>query len=694
MRVCFAGCELDTDSGELRRNGQLVPLSSRGLQLLVLLFERRPAAVSQRALRDALWPQTHVGYTSLAQVVAEVRKAIGDEPGVEPMIRTVPRVGYAFVAPVLGDGRAAPAEPHHAEDPLRAPRDAAASPGSASTPIVASVPAAERGERPPWLWKGAALLGALGLAALAGAYVSDRVRDARPPRFTQLTFRRGIVTQARFSSDGQTVVYSALWDGGPPEVFSRRLDGPASTSLGLPPATLLSVSSRGELAVLVAPPGERGVLWLGTLARVPLSGGPLRPVLEGVLDADWSPTGRELAAIRWFAGQFQLEYPLGRVLLRPCLATRLRVSPRGDRVALLDPGGLLVVDGRGIRTRVALPMAHQGLAWAGDGSLLVDAGDSDLRRTLRRVSLGGTITEVCALAGTLVVHDVSRDGRVLLHHGFERWSVRARAPGEAEEHDASAYANSQLQGLSADGERILLWDGGEGPPGSALLYPTRGGAPLRLSEGHPLGLSADAAWFLLDRRDVSGGGIVLAPTSAGTPRPLELGRLQFSGPFVVAAHEVGFSGAEPGRPRRSFLYDVESARVRAVTDEGQLAIPRRLRSGELLARAADGTLAAYALASGKRRSLPWKLPDDPFLETVGTIEDGRSDLVVREGSMPARLDRIAIETGARMPWKTLSPPDGTGVGHIWTILVTPDGGGYAYTHGLFLEDLFLVEGLR
>jgi hypothetical protein len=33
------------------------------------------------------------------------------------------------------------------------------------------------------------------------------------------------------------------------------------------------------------------------------------------------------------------------------------------------------------------------------------------------------------------------------------------------------------------------------------------------------------------------------------------------------------------------------------------------------------------------------------------------------------------------------------VGHIWTVLVTPDGEGYAYTHGLFLEDLFLVEGL-
>jgi hypothetical protein len=61
--------------------------------------------------------------------------------------------------------------------------------------------------------------------------------------------------------------------------------------------------------------------------------------------------------------------------------------------------------------------------------------------------------------------------------------------------------------------------------------------------------------------------------------------------------------------------------------------------------------------------------------------------------MPARLERVEIASGARAPWKTLGPPDATGVGHVWTILVTPDGRGYAYTHGLFLVDLFLVEGV-
>jgi DNA-binding winged helix-turn-helix (wHTH) protein len=700
MRFVFADCTLDPDALELRRGGSPVSLSPRGLRLLMLLLERRPRPVLQRELRDALWPQTHVGYTSLAQVVTEVRKAIGDQPGAEELIRTVPRVGYAFVAPVReeppGDSGSEDADVLGADSSAFPSSDGPPSNGAGNGPVPAGTPPDDGSHRSGLPrrrpWRALVMASALLLAAIAGAWLARCFFSAPPPRFTQLTFRRGVVTSARFSHDGHTVVYSALWDGGPPEVFSRRLDSPASSSLELPPSTLLSVSSKSDLAVLVAPPGERGVVWLGTLATVPLSGGPLRPVLDGVLDADWSPDGRDLAAIRWRDGQFQLEYPLGQVLLRPCFATKLRVSPDGDRVALLDPQGILVV-GRSRSTRLAIPAAHQRLAWWDRDSLLVDASESDLRRTLRRVSANGTAAEICALAGTLVVHDVSRDGRVLVHHGFERWGVRARAPGEGAEHDASVYANSQVQGLSADGERILLWDGGEGPPGSALLYPTRGGPPVRLGEGHPLGLSADAAWFVLEERAKTGRGLVLGPTGAGPARRVSLGGLDVSGPFFVSAGSIGINAAERGRPQRSFFVDVDGKPPRALTPEGALAVPGFLPTGEVLARAGDGTVSLHPLSGGEGRRLAWKLPADPFLEAVRTTDGGRF-LVVRQGSMPARLDRVEIATGARTAWKTLGPPDATGVGHVWTILVTPDGAGYAYTHGLFLQDLFLVDGLR
>jgi hypothetical protein len=72
--------------------------------------------------------------------------------------------------------------------------------------------------------------------------------------------------------------------------------------------------------------------------------------------------------------------------------------------------------------------------------------------------------------------------------------------------------------------------------------------------------------------------------------------------------------------------------------------------------------------------------------------DGRS-LYVREGSVPARVFRLDLASGTRTPWGALSPPSTTGVGHVWSPQITPDGQGYAYTHGFFLEDLFLVDGL-
>ena len=573
---------------------------------------------------------------------------------------------------------------------LRVDLQRAARPRPSAAPSTAGDTAGRSGGR--WLRRAAG--SAVPLAALAlGAWLSHRLWEQVPPRFTQLTFRRGIVTSARLTPDGHTVVYSALWDGAPPEVFSRRLDSPASVPLGLPPATLLSVSSRGELAILLAPPGERGVLWLGTLARVPLSGGPVRPLLDGVLDADWSPDGRELAVIRWREGQFQLEYPIGTVRLRPCPPTRVRTSPQGDGLALLDEDdGILLLDRAGHQRRLHVARNRQRLAWSPRGdSLLVDAGESDLHRTLRRVTTSGVVTEICALAGTLVVHDVARDGRVLVHHGFERWDVRARAPGDTDEREASAFANSGVVGLSADGSQALLWYHGEGPPGAALLQPTRGGPPLRLGEGRAHGLSADGRFVLLEVGQPP--RFSLTPTGVGEPLLLPAAALAgFVSAWRIDERAVGFDAARPGQQPRSFLASIPSSSLTALTPEGVRVVPGTLDDGSLLARAGDGSLAAYPPSGGPRRMLSWRLEPDPFVEAVRVSGDGRS-LFVRRGSVPARIDRVELRTGRREPWLELGPKNATGVGHVWSVQLTPDGRGYAYTHGLFLQDLFVVDGL-
>jgi DNA-binding winged helix-turn-helix (wHTH) protein len=107
MRARFGDCVLDTDARELRRAGRPVELSAKGLELLALLIAQRPRALAQADLRDALWPDSHVGYTSLARVVSETRKALGERAGGESLIRTVPRYGYAFAGTAVVEEAAA-----------------------------------------------------------------------------------------------------------------------------------------------------------------------------------------------------------------------------------------------------------------------------------------------------------------------------------------------------------------------------------------------------------------------------------------------------------------------------------------------------------------------------------------------------------------------------------------------------------
>ena len=73
--------------------------------------------------------------------------------------------------------------------------------------------------------------------------------------------------------------------------------------------------------------------------------------------------------------------------------------------------------------------------------------------------------------------------------------------------------------------------------------------------------------------------------------------------------------------------------------------------------------------------------------------DGRS-LFVDCGGVPRRIERLDLSSGRRTPWKTLLPEDSTGVTGIEFVFLTPDGQGYAYGYGRYLQDLFVVGGLR
>jgi DNA-binding winged helix-turn-helix (wHTH) protein len=104
VHVTFGPFTFDGAARELRGGGGPVHLSPKAFELLGMLLRSRPSAVSKTDLHRELWPDTFVSDGSLAVLVAEIRRAIGDSGRRPSFVRTVNRFGYAFVgAELLSD---------------------------------------------------------------------------------------------------------------------------------------------------------------------------------------------------------------------------------------------------------------------------------------------------------------------------------------------------------------------------------------------------------------------------------------------------------------------------------------------------------------------------------------------------------------------------------------------------------------
>jgi DNA-binding winged helix-turn-helix (wHTH) protein len=98
MRLEFGEWLFDSDTRQVLRGGRVLPLTPKAFQLLAILIRERPKAVSKEQLHRELWPDTFVVDANLANLVADLRAALGDDARTPHLIRTVQRFGYAFEA--------------------------------------------------------------------------------------------------------------------------------------------------------------------------------------------------------------------------------------------------------------------------------------------------------------------------------------------------------------------------------------------------------------------------------------------------------------------------------------------------------------------------------------------------------------------------------------------------------------------
>ena len=528
----------------------------------------------------------------------------------------------------------------------------------------------------------------------------------KAPQFQRLTYRRGMIWYSRMMPDATTMLYSAVWDGGPLRIFSTRVDSPDSAPLPYEDADIVSTSSKGELALIAHRIGVRAYARPGTLQRANL-GGASRDVLDNVQDADWLPDGTSLAVTHLVDNKFRLEFPIGHVVYETSgWITDPHVSRDGKTVAFLDHpllgddrGRAAVVDAAGNLKRISGECeSTQGLAWSQDGTeVWFTCSQKGLSRSLEATTLNGIQRTVLRVPGSLVLGGIAPDGAVLLSHDIARRGVAAMARTDTRERDLSWLDWTQPVALSRDGTTLLFTEEGEGGgPGYGVYIRKLDGSPaVRLGTGEAMDLSPDARWVIAQKLDPPPAQLVLLPTGVGDVRTLTNDALTHDDArFLPDGKRFVFLGAEPGKAARVWVQDLTGGPPRPITPEGVTGILPTPDGTRVMARD-KGIRMLYPL-DGKGQPAPLKFIDNQREGVVAFVSNDAVLVAIRQPNTESvDIVRLDLTTGARTPVRTILPvPESVGTVRVGAILMTPDGATYVQGYGVTQSDLYLVRGLR
>ena len=116
----FGEFTLDSVQRRLLRAGQDVYLPPKTFELLLYLLRNRGRVITKDELLEAVWPGVNVVENTLAQRIREIRETLGDGTQGALFVKTVPRVGYQFIAPLDDEPRAATTPPLISASPAKA----------------------------------------------------------------------------------------------------------------------------------------------------------------------------------------------------------------------------------------------------------------------------------------------------------------------------------------------------------------------------------------------------------------------------------------------------------------------------------------------------------------------------------------------------------------------------------------------
>jgi DNA-binding winged helix-turn-helix (wHTH) protein len=419
----FGDVILNPETFSVEKSGRVLALEPKSIRLLLYLIQNRSRAVGKEELLSNVWEDVAVSDNALARVVAQLRKALGDDAKVARYIETVPTIGYRFVAEVV-ELPPSVASGTRTADPAEAPRPESLARDSLGAPPVA--------------------LGRALRDMLTSAAIWIRARSAPPPSWSGTVLGGSIIaSHPRISPDGQLLAFRAIIDS-QSQVAVMRPDSSSWTAL---------THDRANGAVAnVAWARDGSKIYFdrewgpGRIYSIGALGGEPRLVLENAWLAESLPDGSLVSGRHSSEGREQLLrfWPdSGRTQVLPATvrytdSPNVRAFPDGREIAVFGlPAGAAGPPRPFVLNLESLEICNLGsdlapaetlrepIAISRDGrSVLIQRRRNDTVDTIALPRSGSAPPQtLISLPGVAapISQDVARDGSVYMDHSeFER----------------------------------------------------------------------------------------------------------------------------------------------------------------------------------------------------------------------------------------------------------------------------------
>lgn len=706
----FGPFKLNLKTGELLREGVSIRLQNKPCQILRALIEHPGCVVTREELRDRLWPKdTFVDFESGLNTAANrLRLALSDSAEHPRYVETLPRVGYRFIEPVrIEEPANVPPRPicisqgemaqNAAQSgPERVAQTGPPAPGSGRSDVRPLAISQWFSSSRFWKSAGWSALAFLGIAWFLSFFWLHFARTRSAPVFHQLTFRRGVVDNARFTPSGE-VVYSAAWDETGRHLYLMDVVSPESRQLEFGKASLVAVSKASEVAFLRSSKVSEDAF--PELDGAALHGGAPRPLQRDVLYADSGPDG-SFCVIRRRPQGLVVEYPAGKVIYQSSFwLDKPRISPDGNTIAVAehplkedDAGSVLLISRTGkIRHLTGEWDSLRGIAWSGDGEeVWFAAAQHGIDRELYAVTLKGKLRRVAAMPAVLQLFDLAPSGRVLVGRSVPRLSLFVGDLKSLQTRDISWLDFSHLCSISANGNEVLFDEGGEGGGPQYTVYLRRRdrGTTERIAYGRALDLSADGDWALVGDHDPS-SKITLFSTEDVKSRVINApGYIYQTAHFVGRTRDLAVQLTKPGGPEELYLQNIDTGAMRKIPNSAGLGTVFPSPDGHFAVSYLSARQSLLLeLGTGQRTSIQ---SSDPLMP-AGWSND--SHLVLAA----VRNERVRLETYdcASKQLRALSDlPESAqpNPGEMPQVMVSGDLKSFAFSKSDETINLFAVDG--